>query len=284
MSATARRWATIPRARPASPRSRAAAASSARTGGSCRELPSGASALDPREPVARPASIVGDGQDPNRFGGLKIDDVVREALYRNAANLEVGRYLGVEGTRLRKSRDPLHAGVDSIEESLAEAGALPLEPPRGIFQFAAGFRLREERLAHREAKRAWRLRRTSDQGTPGESPARTRRARRSTSSAHRRSTSAGSSVSSSSRLSNSSAATSARSFAGSFKASSRTESACAMVMGSLPRRAAGALPRIPCAAMPPLADSPYRPASRRRAIGEALFAVVVWGATFVATK
>ncbi|HXU31046.1 MAG TPA: DMT family transporter [Thermoanaerobaculia bacterium] len=36
--------------------------------------------------------------------------------------------------------------------------------------------------------------------------------------------------------------------------------------------------------MPPLADSPYRPASRRRAIGEALFAVVVWGATFVATK
>src|SRR6185295_13897583 len=87
-----------------------------------------------------------------------------------------------------------------------------------------------------------------------------------------------------SRLSNSSAAKSALSFAGSFKASSRTESACAMVMVSLPRRAAGALPRIPCAAMPPLADSPYRPASRRRAIGEALFAVVVWGATFVATK
>lgn len=36
--------------------------------------------------------------------------------------------------------------------------------------------------------------------------------------------------------------------------------------------------------MPALAESSYRPASTRRAVAEALFAVVVWGATFVATK
>lgn len=36
--------------------------------------------------------------------------------------------------------------------------------------------------------------------------------------------------------------------------------------------------------MPALAESDYRPASTRRAVAEALFAVVVWGATFVATK
>ncbi len=36
--------------------------------------------------------------------------------------------------------------------------------------------------------------------------------------------------------------------------------------------------------MPVSADSSYRPATRPRAIGEALFAVAIWGATFVATK
>src|SRR6185295_19935574 len=100
------------------------------------------------------------------------------------------------------------------KEGLTEAGPSAFEPPSSIFQLAARFRLGEERLGHLEVKRASSPRRTSDQGTPEDSPASTLRARRSISSAQRRSTSAGSSASASSRLANSSAATSARSFAG----------------------------------------------------------------------
>jgi hypothetical protein len=67
-----------------------------------------------------------------------------------------------------------------------------------------------------------RLRRTSSQGTPADSPAITRRARRSISPAHAASTSARFSVSASSRLARSSAATSARSAIGNVRASRRS--------------------------------------------------------------
>jgi hypothetical protein len=64
--------------------------------------------------------------------------------------------------------------------------------------------------------------RASDQGMPADSPAITRRARRSISDAQAASTSAGLSVSVASRLANSSAATSARSAIGNVRASRRS--------------------------------------------------------------
>ena len=112
-----------------------------------------------------------------------------------------------------KSRIRSIVFIHGIEELEAEA----ILSVRLVFKLNAGI--------HRVRSSASARRRTSSQGTPADSPAITRRARRSISAAHAASTSAGFSVSASSRLARSSAATSARSATGKAKASRRTSCA-----------------------------------------------------------
>ena len=113
-------------------------------------------------------------------------------------------------------------GIEELEAEVLSAGFVPstgeaILSVRLVFKLNAGI--------HRVRSSASARRRTSSQGTPADSPAITRRARRSISAAHAASTSAGFSVSASSRLARSSAATSARSATGKAKASRRTSCA-----------------------------------------------------------
>jgi hypothetical protein len=108
---------------------------------------------------------------------------------------------------------------DLIEEPLAEPRTLLVVHQSRVIELTLGFgfepKLARRYLARRPSIRCF----TSSQGVPGDSPARTLRARRSISAAHAFSSSCGSSVNSSSRLASNSAAMSARSRRGSLRAS-----------------------------------------------------------------
>ena len=126
--------------------------------------------------------------------------------------------------------DPLESNGDAIEEPLPKAG--PFLIFEGCFlQLLIGLRLDNQGSRHYFARRPSIRCFTSSQGTPSDSPARTRRARRSISAAQAPSTSSSLSAGCSSRLASSSAATSARSVWGSFRASCKRAS---RVMSSSP--------------------------------------------------
>ena len=115
--------------------------------------------------------------------------------------------------------------IDGFEEFGTEPGSLVVVPDGRCLKFSGGFRLDSEGAGHRSANRRATRARTSSHGSPADSPAITRLARRSISRAHAASIAAGSIVVGSSRLARSSAATSARSSVGKAKASRR--SSCA---------------------------------------------------------
>ncbi len=115
-----------------------------------------------------------------------------------------------------------HGGVNGVEELQSEVLSAIFVPSTGQAIFGVRLVLKANVGIHRRRSSASARRRTSSQGTPMDSPAMTRRARRSISAAQAASTSAACSASASSRLARSSAATSARSSRGNARASRRS--------------------------------------------------------------
>ena len=152
--------------------------------------------------VSRSASVVSEGQNPNRTIANEIYDMIGKSLHRCTPRRQVSRDKGNRSASLGKP-------ADSIE---------------GHCNFLVGLGLYEQGGRHYFPKRPSIRCLTCPQGAPADSPASTRRARRSISMAQALSTSSRLSAGSSSRLASSSAATSARSVWGSFRASCKRAS------------------------------------------------------------
>ena len=172
-------------------------------------------------PVPGAPSVVRDSQDANRTLRQEIHDAIGKPSDRNGANGEADGYTRYGRAGSRKANREIDRCVDGVEELGAEARPLLLVPTACAPILGVGLGLESDPGAHGRRRSASARRRTSSQGTPCDSPAKTRRARRSISSAQAASTAAGS-ESGSSRLASNSAATSARSLGGQVKASRRS--------------------------------------------------------------
>lgn len=156
---------------------------------------------------------------------FQVDDVVGKTLHRNSSDGQVSGHSGDWRAGTRKGDGLADSGVHRIEELKAESRSTPFIPPTGVAVFRVSLILESNAGVHRFCNSASARRRTSSHGVPDDSPAITRRARFSISSAHAASTSAMSSVGASSRLARSSAATSARWLIG--RVSASRSSSCA---------------------------------------------------------
>lgn len=177
-------------------------------------------------PIARFATVVRDSKDSDLWRGFEVEDVIGEALHCKPAHRQFCWKAWHPFPSSRQIGDLADCGIDGVEELQAKADPAVLVPTAGIAVLSIGLVFESNEGVHRLRNSASARRRTSSQAIPGDSPAITRRARRSISAAHAASTSATSSVPESSKLANSSAATSARSSTGSDNASRR--SSCAL--------------------------------------------------------
>ena len=190
----------------------------------------------PADPVPRPPAVVSERQDANRLGCEEIDDVIGKPLHHSPTSRQVFWDVRDGGTSLGKPADSIDGPFYCGDQTWTEPRSLRLIPARRLLELFLGFRLDEQRSSHSLARRSSRRCRTSSQGRPADSPASTRRPRRSISMAQAFSAASRSSGTSlSSRLSSSSAATSARSLTGSRRASFRSTSRV-MIWESTTRR------------------------------------------------
>lgn len=173
---------------------------------------------------------MGKGENTNRLRGLKVDNVIRKPGNGRSANRQVRRKSRDQPTRGGPQVDKLQCFVHGCEQLAAKSGA-PVAVPLGRFiEFVYCFGFDAKRLLHRFFSPASVRWRTSSQGSPADSPLKTRRARLSISAAQAASSSAGSSGGPS-KLASSSATRWARSFGGKVKAS-RNKSCTRDVMRS----------------------------------------------------
>ena len=143
-----------------------------------------------------------DGQNPERGCRLKVDDVVWEARHGAPAHGQRNwdsRYQAPGAGHLHNLID---RGIDGIEELDAQVLPALLRPAAAKPVSGIRFVLEPNARIHPRRSSASARRRTSSHGTPAVSPAITRRARRSISSAQAASTSAQSAAAASSRLAN----------------------------------------------------------------------------------
>ena len=176
-------------------------------------------------PVPGLAPIVRDRENANARRRLEVDDVVRKTRYGAASNRHVRRQSRNPRASLRHRHDLINGGVNRVKELKSEVLSTIFVPSACQAIFGVRLVLKSNVGIHRRRSSASARRRTSSQGMPADSPAMTRRARRSISAAQAASTSAGCSALASSRLAKSSAATSARSSRGSARASCRSRCA-----------------------------------------------------------
>ena len=149
----------------------------------------------------------------------EIDNVIREARHRTSTNREVGAHPRHERSSCRQSKDVIYGGVYGVKELDPEVLAAFFVVSTREAILGSGLLFKPYAPTHRRRNSSSARRRTSFQGVPADSVARTRRALRSISAAHAASTSSGCSRAASSRLASNSAATSARSSSGSVSAS-----------------------------------------------------------------
>jgi len=168
---------------------------------------------------------MGERENPDGVRHFQIRDAVRKPRDGHFASRYVSRHTGHTWCGMRPAGNAIERGIDGFEEFGTEPGPLLFVPQGGLFEFSGSFGLVSEGTVHLSANRRATRARTSSHGSPADSPAITRLARRSISRAHAASIAAGSIVVGSSRLARSSAATSARSSVGKAKASRR--SSCA---------------------------------------------------------
>ncbi len=183
-------------------------------------------------------------QDSDGVRRLQIRDVVREPGDRRFPGGYVGGDTRNARSRAWPSANALERAVNGFEKLAAQSDSLPVVPNGRLFKLRGRFGFDSEGAVHWSANRWAMRRRTSSHGSPSDSPANTRLARRSISRAHAASTAAASLVGGWSRLARSSAATSARSSTGRARAS-RSSSCARLVMESFytrppqPRQRAG---------------------------------------------
>ena len=165
---------------------------------------------------------MGDGEDADVICSFEIDDVIGEPHHAHSSDLQVGGHTRHRRAGAREIKNLADGRIHGVEELEAEVYSTTFVPTTGGAILNVRFVFKANAWIHRFGSSASARRRTSSQGTPTDSPAITRRARRSISAAHAASTSARFSVSAASRLASNSAATSARSAIGNARASRRT--------------------------------------------------------------
>ena len=79
-------------------------------------------------PVVRLASLVGEGEDPDRVVENQVDDAVRESRHRRAADWELHRNVRHGRSAGRQTVDAGDGRVDGGEEVRTEAGVLLVVP------------------------------------------------------------------------------------------------------------------------------------------------------------
>lgn len=168
-------------------------------------------------------------EDSNPIGHFQINNVKWESSYGHFPCRQVLRYERNRRSGVGKTPDEFESRIDGFQEFTAKSFTLSLVPCGSLGEFGRRFRFSPKRL-HFLKLRVMRSR-TSSQGSPADSPDRTRRARRSISIAQAASTSAGFPAGSS-RLANNSAAKSARSSGESVRAS-RSNSWARLLMTAL---------------------------------------------------
>jgi len=122
--------------------------------------------------------------DPNRIGHFEIHNVVGEPPYGRATDTQIRRNVRNWGPSARPASDERERVIDGFQELVAEADPLFLVPYDSVLELGGGFALSAERKGHRFVRRRATRSRTSSHGSPEDSPARTRRPRRSISFAH----------------------------------------------------------------------------------------------------
>ena len=175
--------------------------------------------FQPVFPIAWFSAVVRDGKNADVGRHLEIDDVIRKASYGAASNWQVCRQTSDRRAGMWHPPDLINGRVNGVQELDAQVLSPTLVPSAREAVLGVRLVVKANARIHRRRSSASARRRTSSHGTPADSSARARRARRSISVAHAASTSAGRSAAASSRLAKSSAATSARSFRGNDKAS-----------------------------------------------------------------
>jgi hypothetical protein len=168
-------------------------------------------------------------KNSDEVGQFEIHDVERESPYRHATDPQFWWKVWNCSPSVGKMGDELQSGIDGFKELTPKAAPLLLVPESRYTEFGRGFGFGPKPRCHCSVRRRAIRSRTSSQGSPADSSARTRRARRSNSFAQAACTTAGSSAGGSSRLANSSAATSARSSGGRVSAS-RSKACARLVM------------------------------------------------------
>jgi hypothetical protein len=155
---------------------------------------------------------------------FEVDDVIGKSRHGAASDWQVWRQSPEQGAGARYRHELIDGRINGVQKLDTEVNATSFIPSsrsavfsvRLVVKANAGIRCRSSASARR---------RTSSQGTPPDSSASARRARRSISVAQAASTSPGCSTAASSRLARSSAATSARSSRGNASASRSTSCA-----------------------------------------------------------
>lgn len=157
---------------------------------------------DSISPVARAATMMGEGENLEQLSAHAVDEVIRKAIQRNAARVSATR-----ASDFRKCLYVIQRPVNSISKLSAEAAPLRLVKIRGRDKFLS--RGWMKLTSHRRSRRSISAN-TSSAGMPRTAPPSKSAARRSISASHAASVS----VSLGSRLAISSSASRARSEVG----------------------------------------------------------------------
>ena len=141
-------------------------------------------------PVTRLSSIVCDRKNADVRFNFQIDDVIGEAFDGRTSDGQIRREVRHRRSSVWQSRDVIDRRVDGVEELETEAHSPLFIPSSSRLVFSFGLVLESNSWVHDLRRSASARRLTSSQGVPEESPARTRRARRSISEAQAASSSA----------------------------------------------------------------------------------------------
>ena len=156
---------------------------------------------------------------------FEVDDVIGKPRHGAASDWQVWWQSPEQGAGARDRHELIDGRVNGVQKLDTEVYATSFIPSSCSAVFSVRLVVKANAGIHRCRSSASARRRTSSQGTPPDSSANARRARRSISVAQAASTSPGCSTAASSRLARSSAATSARSSRGNASASRSTSCA-----------------------------------------------------------
>ena len=100
-------------------------------------------------PVTWSPAVVGEGEDPNSFGGLEIYNLIGESFYGRSADGQFGRYARQRCACLGEARNLVEGRFYRRKELCPETRSPLFVPEDGIPELGDRLVFRPKRLPHR---------------------------------------------------------------------------------------------------------------------------------------